>query len=143
MVCESKNKIVKMCIKSSCPNPSLFCDKKDCPSCKEEHKKCIQISLEAVTDGINKHLPIKGYILERVEAIEGNFFNALKETSSSLEEEIRFAGLGDKEKRVIEEIYEKGHAKWLKGKEAADFYQNVEEYEENKPSMDSIRSILN
>ena len=94
--------------------------------------------MEAVTDGINKHIPIKNYILERVGAIEDNFFKALKEKISYLGEEIRFAGLRDKNRGVAEEIYDKGNSKCLKGKEAADFYQNVEEYEENKPSMDSI-----
>ena len=30
----------------------------------------------------------------------------------------------------------------LKGKEAAEFFENIEEYEENKPSMESIQNIL-
>lgn len=55
LVCESKNKVVKMCFKSSCTKTSLFCDKKECPSCKDEHKKCPLISLDGIVDSINKH----------------------------------------------------------------------------------------
>ena len=55
LVCESKNKVMKMCFKYSCTKTSLFCDKKECPSCKDEHKKCPLISLDGVIDSINKH----------------------------------------------------------------------------------------
>ena len=60
LVCESRNQIVKMCIKPTCPNTSLICDKKGCISCKsEDHKKCSKIDLEAITEILNRHIPIK------------------------------------------------------------------------------------
>ena len=97
LACESKNKIVRMCIKPLCPKASLLCDKKDCPSCKkDDHKKCPIVSFEGVTDSINQHIPTKKYIVEQVGIIENKFFKSLRETSNQLVENIRFAGLGDK-----------------------------------------------
>ena len=135
MVCESGNLITRMCIKPSCNKTSLFCDKKDCPSCQEEHKKCPKIELEAVTDGINKHVSTKKYIVEQVGAIENEFLKLLREASNRLGEEVRFAGLGEESRKIAQKIYDEGNAKCLKGKEAAWFLEQVEEYEERKPSL--------
>ena len=102
LVCESNNKILKMCVKSSCKKKSLFCDKKECPFCRDQHKKCQQVNLEGITESMNKHIPTKHKIIEQVGAIENKFFNSLMEASSRLVEEIRFAGLGEKERKIAE-----------------------------------------
>ena len=102
LACESNNKILKMCVKSSCPKKSLFCDKKECPSCRDQHKKCLQVNLEGVTESFNKQITTKNKIIEQVGAIENKFFNSLRETSSRLGEEIRFAGLREKERKIAE-----------------------------------------
>ena len=78
LVCQSNNKVTRICIKSSCTSTSLSCDRKDCPSCREEHRKCPVTSLEGVTGSINKHYPTKRFIVEQVEAIEDKFFNSLR-----------------------------------------------------------------
>ena len=78
LVCRSRNKVARMCIKSSCTSASLICDRKECPSCREEHRKCPVIGLEGVTEGINKHYHTKKYIIEQVGIIEGKFFNSLR-----------------------------------------------------------------
>ena len=119
LVCQSNNKVTRMCIKSSCISTSLLCNQKGCPSCIEEHRKCPVINLEGVTEGINKHYPTKKYIVEQMGALEDKFFNSLREASARLGEELRLAGLGERERRVAEEIYDRGNAKCLKGKEAA------------------------
>ena len=120
LVCESNNKIVRMCTKHSCNKISLLCDKKECPSCKsKEHKKCPIVSLDGVTDSLNQHVPTKKYILEQVGILENKFFKSLREASNKLVKEIRFAGLGRKERKIIELIYDKNNAKCLKGGEAA------------------------
>ena len=142
LVCQSKKKITRMCIKPSCTNTSLLCNQMECPSCLEEHRKCPVISLEVVTEGINKHYPTKKYITEQVGAIEEKFFNSLRESSALLGEEMRLAGLGERERRVAEEIYDKGNARCLKGNEAAEFYQAVEEHEEHRPSTETIQNLL-
>ena len=33
LICDSKNQIVKMCVKPSCPRFSLICDRHDCECC--------------------------------------------------------------------------------------------------------------
>ena len=142
LVCQSGNKVARMCIKPSCTSASLICDRKECPSCREEHRKCPVIGLEGVTEGINKHYPTKRYIAEQVGALEDKFLVSLREASARLGEELRLAGLGERERRVAEEIYDRGNAKCLKGKEAAEFYQTVEEHEEHKPSKEAIQELL-
>ena len=65
LVCKGNHQILKMCIKQTCTARSLFCDQKGCPFCpNDEHKKCLKIDLEGITENINHHLPIKNYILE-------------------------------------------------------------------------------
>ena len=47
LICESKNRIVKMCISPACTKKSLFCDKNGCPSCPtQEHGKCPKAKLK-------------------------------------------------------------------------------------------------
>ena len=143
LVCQSNNKVMRMCIKSSCPSTSLICEQKECSPCRD-HQKCPKIDLEGVTQSINKHNSTQRYIAEQVAAIEDKFFISLREASSRLGEELRFAGLGERERerRVAEEIYDRGNANCLKGKEAAEFYQAVEELEEHRPSTETIQKLL-
>ena len=98
--------------------------------------------MEAVTDGINKHVPTKKYIVDQVGAIENEFLKSLREASNCLGEEVRFAGFGEESRKIAQEIYDEGNAKCLKGKEAAWFFEQVEEYEESKPSMEGIQKLL-
>ena len=120
LVCESNNKIARICTKHSCTFISLLCDKKECLTCKsEEHKKCPIVSLDGVTDNLNQHIPTKKYILEQVGIVESKLFKSLQEASNKLIKDIRFAGIGEKERKIIEEIYDKNNVKCLKGGEAA------------------------
>lgn len=118
-----------MCIKPSCIKLSLFCDKKECPSCKGGHKDCPIVSFGVVTESLNKHTPTKKYVLEHVGAIENEFLKSLREASNRLGKDVRFAGLSEKSMMFAEDIYDKSNAKGLKGKEAAEFFDNIKEYE--------------
>ena len=131
-----------MCIRSSCIKLSLFCDKNECPSCKGVHKDCPIVSFGVVTESINKHTTTKKYILEHVGAIENEFLKSLREASNTLGKEIRFAGLREKSRMFAEDIYDKSNTKGLRGKEAAEFFDNIKEYEGSKTYMDNIQKLL-
>ena len=88
------------------------------------------------------HLPTKRQVLEQMEGIEKKFFQSLREMSDNLGEEIRLAGLGDKEKRIVEEVFDRKNPTCLRGKEAADFIRSIEDYETNRPSLAQIKNIL-
>ena len=82
LVCKSRNRIVKMCVKPSCTRCSLHCEKDDCPSCNtKEHKKCIKIEMDGVTSLLNQHNQTKCDIMEKVGEMENSFFNSLLQTN--------------------------------------------------------------
>ena len=143
LVCKGNHQILKMCIKPTCTALSLFCDKASCPYCpREEHKKCLKVDLEGVTESINHHLPTKKYILEQMGGIEGRFFQSLRQVSDRLGEEIRLAGLGEREQRIAQEIFDRKNPTCLKGKEASSFFKNIEECEACKQSMNQVNNII-
>ena len=51
--------------------------------------------------------------------MENIFFNSFLQTTQELKQQLRFAGLGDREIGIAEEIYDKNNAKCLRGKEAS------------------------
>ena len=71
LVCGSQNKITKMCVKPSCPRRSLFCNKRNCYSCRKyDHQKCPQVCLKDITQDLNSHIPARQYMIEQVGEIE-------------------------------------------------------------------------
>lgn len=78
---------------------------------------------------INHNLPAKKYILEKMGSIETKFFQSLRQVSDRLAEEIRLAGLGEREQKIAQEIFDRKNPACLKGKEASSFFRNIEEYE--------------
>ena len=82
LVCKSRNRIVKLCVKPSCTRCSLHCDKEDCASCNiKEHNKCIQINMDGVTSLLNQHNQTKYDIIEKIGEMENSFFNSLHQTN--------------------------------------------------------------
>ena len=119
LVCGSQNKITKMCVKPSCPRRSLFCNKRNCYSCRKyDHQKCPQVCLKDITQDLNSHIPARQYMIEQVGEIEKKFCNSLRVMSNHLGDDIRLAGLDEKSKGVADDIYLRKNAKCLKGKDA-------------------------
>lgn len=82
LVCKSRNRIVKMCVKPSCTRCSLHCDRDDCASCNiKEHKKCIKIDMDGATSLLNQHNQTKFDIMEKIGEMENSFFNSLYQTN--------------------------------------------------------------
>ena len=108
----------------------------------DDYKKCLKVDLEGVTESINHHLPTKKYLLEQMGGIETRFFQSLRQVSDRLAEEIRWAGLGEREQNIAQEIFDRNNPTCLKGKEASSFFRNIEEYEVKQPSMSSIKKII-
>ena len=57
------------------------------------------------------------------------------ETNHHMEEEIRLAGLKDKQKKIVEEIYDKRNEECLRGKGARSFLTNLKKYEKSRPVL--------
>ena len=51
--------------------------------------------------------------------MENKFFQSLKEVSENLANDIRLAGIGEKDRRVAKEIFDKKNTKYQSGKEVA------------------------
>ena len=60
----------------------------------------------------------KKFILEQVEGIESKLFRSLKETTSRLGEQLRFAGLSKKSAKVAAEMFDRNNYMFLNGREA-------------------------
>ena len=77
------------------------------------------MDLKGVTSFLNKHNEKKNQILKKLGETENIFFNSFLQTTQELKQNLRLAGLGEKERAIVEEIYDKSNIKFLKGKEAS------------------------